>query len=69
MIYTAYDVIEKVFQTFFVPLYLALTVEFSPTSYTVSESGHFANITVVKRGQTTFAVNVDFSTARNSAIG
>ena len=69
MIYTAYDVIEKVFQTFFVPLYLALTVEFSPTSYTVSESGRFANITVVKRGQTTFPVSVDFSTARNSAIG
>ena len=61
-------VIEKVFQAFLY-LSLALTVEFSATSYTVSESGRFTNITVVKRGQTTFAVSVDFSTARNSAIG
>ena len=44
-------------------------MEFDPTSYTVSESGRFANITVVKRGQTTLAVNVDFTTADDSAIG
>ena len=51
------------------PLPPAVTVEFDPTSYTVSESGRFANITVVKRGQTTLAVNVDFTTADDSAIG
>ena len=44
-------------------------MEFDPTSYTVSESGRFANITVVKRGQTTLAVSVDFSTADDTAIG
>ena len=46
-----------------------MTVEFDPTSYTVSESGRFANITVVKRGQTTLTVNVDFITADDTAIG
>jgi len=44
-------------------------VEFDPTSYTVSESGRFANITVVKRGQTTLAVSVEFTTADDTAIG
>jgi len=44
-------------------------VEFDPTSYTVSESSLFANITVVKRGQTTLAVNVDFTTADDTALG
>jgi len=44
-------------------------VEFDPTSYTVSESGRFANITVVKRGQTTLAVSVEFTTANDTAIG
>ena len=47
----------------------ALIVEFAPTSYTVPESGRFANITIVKRGQTTLAVNVDFTTSANTAIG
>ena len=46
-----------------------VTVEFDPTSYTVSESGRFANITVVKRGQSALAVNVDFVTADGTAIG
>ena len=46
-----------------------MTVEFDPTSYTVSESGRFANITVVKRGQTTLAVSVEFTTADDTAIG
>ena len=44
-------------------------MEFDPTSYTVSESGRFANITVVKRGQTTLAVSVNFITADDTAIG
>ena len=47
----------------------AVTVEFDPTSYTVSESGSFANITVVKRGQTTLTVSVDFTTADGTAVG
>ena len=47
----------------------AVTVEFDPTSYTVSESGRFANITVVKRGQSALAVSVDFTTADGTAIG
>ena len=46
-----------------------MTVEFDPTSYIVSESGRFANITVMKRGQTTLAVNVEFATADGTAIG
>ena len=48
---------------------LAVTVEFDPTSYTVSESGHLANITIVKRGSTTQTVSVIFNTADNSARG
>ena len=44
-------------------------MEFDPTSYTVSESGRFANITVVKRGQTSLAVSIEFSTADSTAIG
>lgn len=46
-----------------------ITVAFDPTSYTVSESGRFANITIVKTGQTTLAVNVDFTTSPNTATG
>ena len=46
-----------------------VTVEFDPTSYTVSESSRFANITVVKRGQTTQAVSVDFFTLDRTARG
>ena len=46
-----------------------MTVEFDPTSYTISESGRFANIAIVKRGQTTLAINVDFTTSANTAIG
>ena len=46
-----------------------MTVEFDPTSYTVSESDRFANITVVKRGLTTQTVNVNFTTADGSATG
>ena len=44
-------------------------MEFDPTSYTVSESDGFANITVVKRGQTTLAVSVEFTTSGGTAIG
>jgi len=44
-------------------------VEFDPTTYTVSESGLFANVTVVKRGQTTLTVGVEFTTADDTAIG
>ena len=44
-------------------------VEFDPTPYTASESGLFANITVVKRGESTQAVSVEFTTADDSAIG
>jgi len=44
-------------------------VEFDPTSYAVSESGRFANITVVKRGQTTLAVSVEFTTTDGTAVG
>ena len=47
----------------------AVTVEFDPTSYTVSESDRYANITVVKRGQTTQTVSVNFNTADGSATG
>ena len=47
----------------------AVTVEFDPTSYTVSESGGFANITVVKRGQSAIAVSVEFTTSDGTAIG
>ena len=44
-------------------------VEFDPTTYTVSESGLFANIKVVKHGESTQAVSVEFTTADDSAIG
>ena len=47
----------------------AVTVEFDPTSYTVSESDRYANITVVRLGQTTQTVSVNFSTADDSATG
>ena len=46
-----------------------MSVEFDPTTYTVSECGRFANLTIVKRGETTLAVSVDFSTADSSVIG
>ena len=46
-----------------------MTVEFDPTSYSVSESGRLANITVLKRGQTTLAVSVEFTTVDGSATG
>ena len=52
-----------------VSLLSVVTVEFDPVSYTVSESDSFVNITVVKRGQTTQTVSVDFSTADGSATG
>ena len=48
---------------------LVVTVEFDPTNYTVSESDRYANITVVKRGQTTQTVSVTFITADGSATG
>ena len=35
----------------------------------MSESDGFANITVVKQGQTTLAVSVEFTTADDTAIG
>ena len=47
----------------------AVTVEFDPTSYTVDESDRFANITVVKRGETTQTVSVSFTTADGNATG
>ena len=50
-----------------VSLLSVVTVEFDPISYTVSESDSVVNITVVKRGQTTQTVSVDFSTADGSA--
>ena len=50
-----------------VSLLSVVTVEFDPVSYTVSESDSVVNITVVKRGQTTQTVSVDFSTADGSA--
>ena len=48
---------------------MAVTVEFDPTSYTISESDRYANITVVKRNQTFQTVNVTLSTTDGSAIG
>ena len=44
-------------------------VEFDPTRYSVSESGRFVNITIVKRGQTTQTVSVEFTTADGTATG
>jgi len=47
-----------------------MTVEFDPTTYTVSESDSFANITVVKHGPPPQqAVSVNFATIYGSAIG
>ena len=46
-----------------------MIVEFDPTSYTVSESSVFVSITVVKRGETTQTVSVDFSTSDDTATG
>ena len=48
---------------------MAVTVEFDPTSYTISESDHYANITVVKRNQTSQTVSVNITTADGSATG
>jgi len=48
---------------------VVVMVEFDPTSYTISESDPFANLTVVKRGSTTLTISVEFTTADNSAIG
>ena len=56
-------------QSFDISSFPVVTVEFDPATYTVSESGRFANITVVKRGQTTLAVSVEFATADDTAIG
>ena len=47
----------------------AVTVEFEPTTYTVDESDCYANITVVKRRQTTQTVSVSFTTADGNATG
>ena len=44
-------------------------MEFDPTSYTVDESDRYANITIVKRGQTTQTVSVNFNTTDGSAVG
>ena len=55
--------------SFGISLSPAVTVEFDPTSYTVSESDRYANITVVKRGQTTQTVSVTFTTIDGSATG
>ena len=52
-----------------ISLFPVVTVEFDPTNYTVSESDRYANITVVKRGQTAQTVSVEFSTAGGSATG
>ena len=46
-----------------------MIVEFDPTSYTVSESGRFVSITVVKGGETTQTVSVDVSTSDGTATG
>ena len=47
----------------------AVTVEFDPTNYTVSESDRYANITIVKRELTSQTVIVNFSTMNGSATG
>ena len=47
-----------------------MIVEFDPTSYIFSESGGiFVSITIVKRGETTQTVSVDFSTSDGTATG
>ena len=55
--------------TIYVHLSSALTVEFAPTSYTVDEYDRFANITIVKRGQITQTVSVNFVTVDGPAVG
>lgn len=40
-----------------------------PTSYSVAESDGFASITVLKQGETTQNVSVEFSTLDGSANG
>ena len=47
----------------------AVTVEFDPTSYTVSESDRYANITIVNKEQKFQTVSVNFTTADGSATG
>ena len=53
----------------YVHLSSALIVEFERTSYTVSESSFFANITIVKRGLITQTVSVSFITVDGPATG
>ena len=53
----------------YVHLFSALVVEFERTSYTVSESSFFANITIVKRGTITQTVSVNFITVDGPATG
>ena len=53
----------------YVYLSSALIVEFEHTSYTVSESSFFANITIVKRGLITQTVSVSFITVDGPATG
>ena len=47
----------------------AVTVQFDPTSYTVDESDRYANITIVRTGETAIPVTVNFVTADGSATG
>ena len=47
----------------------AVTVQFDPISYTVSESAGFANITVVKQRDSALPISVEFTTADDSAMG
>ena len=47
----------------------AVTVQFDPTSYTVDESDRYANITIVRTGETAIPVSVNFATADGSATG
>ena len=46
-----------------------MTVQFDPTSYTVDESDRYANITIVRTGETAIPVSVNFATADGSATG
>jgi len=43
--------------------------EFDPTSYTVSESSGFVNISVVKQNSTSQTVNITLSTTDGTAAG
>jgi len=46
-----------------------LMFRFDPTSYTVSESSGFVNITVVKQNSTSQTVNITLSTTDGTAAG